>query len=379
MGMSSARQPPPAPLAHVGPLHAYTPGEQPQEPGWVKLNTNECPYPPSPGVPTAIAEALGKAGDALRLYPDPRANRLRAAIAKAHGLSREQVLAGNGSDDVLNLLIRAYCDGDRPVGYMVPSYSLYPVLAGIQNCAKVELAFERSMQLDKDAIASCGASVFFLTSPNAPTGLAFGNDEIAALAERFEGLLVVDEAYAAYARQSAVALLERFPSLVVARTFSKSHSLAGLRVGYVLAHPQVIEALDKVRDSYNVDRLAQAGALAALEDAPYAEAQIARVVDTRERFLAWLQELGWFTYPSQANFVFTEPRSLDGETGERVAGALFDALRERKILVRRFSNNPLTAPFLRISIGTDAEMDALREAVEQWRKTKAVAAGVPRK
>lgn len=376
--MPTGPKQPPAPLAYVADLHAYVPGEQPQEPGWIKLNTNECPYPPSPMVEAAVAKALGDGGNPLRLYPDPRAVELREALAKSHGLLPVNVLAGNGSDDVLNLLIRAYCDADRPVGYMVPSYSLYPVLAGIQNCPIVELPFDRSMRLDIDAIVRCGARIFFLTSPNAPTGVAFTNDEIALLAERFDGLLVVDEAYVAYARQSAAELLGRFPNLAVARTFSKSHSLAGLRVGYLLAHSQVIEAADKVRDSYNLDRLAQAGALAALADADYTARQIARVVASREAFLKWLDSQGWFTCPSQANFVFTEPRSTNGDTGTNVAESLFEWLRAQKILVRRFPNNPLTAPFLRISIGTDAEMAALQTAVEQWQQGQTQVASASR-
>ncbi|MGF1484660.1 MAG: histidinol-phosphate transaminase [Opitutales bacterium] len=373
--MSAAERQPPRPLLHVERLHAYVPGEQPQDAGWIKLNTNECPYPPSPRVPEAFLAELQAQGDALRLYPEPVARRLREAIAQSHGLLEECVLAGNGSDDVLNLLIRTYCDAVHPVGYTVPSYSLYPVLAGIQNCPVREIAFERPMALNEAAILNSGANVFFLTSPNAPTGVAFSNAQIARIAERFEGLLVVDEAYVAYAESSAVELLKDYPNLAVTRTFSKSHSLAGLRVGYLLAHREVIQAVDKVRDSYNLDRLTQAGALAALGDADYTRGRVAEVIATRERIFRWLESLGWFTYPSQANFVFTEPKLPGGECGEPVASALFEFLKARKILVRRFPNNPLTAPFLRISIGTDSQMDALMEAVEQWLKTQQVGTG----
>jgi histidinol-phosphate aminotransferase len=362
---------PPKPLPHVEALQAYVPGEQPQEPGWTKLNTNENPYPPSPRVREAILAEMGGGADRLRLYPEPLALRLREAIAGLHAVAPAAVLAGNGSDDVLNLLVRAYCGPGRPAGMTVPSYSLYPVLCGIQGCDLVEVPFDRHFSLDVPGITGSGAGVFFLTSPNAPSGVAFTNEAIAAVAGAFPGLLVVDEAYAAYAEQSATALLGDFPNLAVTRSLSKSHSLAGLRVGYILAHPEVIAALDKVRDSYNLDRLAQAGALAAIEDAAWTDTQVARVKSTRERVRARLEGLGWDTCPSQANFLFTEPREATGEAGAPVAASLFEHLKARRVLVRRFPNNPLTAPFLRVSIGTDPQMDTFLEMVESWLKNKA--------
>jgi histidinol-phosphate aminotransferase len=355
-------------LPHIPPLHAYTPGLQPTEPGWVKLNTNECPYPPSPRVAEAVRRELGADGASLRLYPNPKSSPLRAAVAAyhGHGLREENVLIGNGSDDILNLLVRVFAGPAALSGFTLPSYSLYPVLVAIQDGATRVLEFDRSMRLPVEAIAASGAKAFFLTSPNAPTGVGFTNAEIESVLARFPGALVVDEAYAPFARENAVPLLARHPRLVVVRTLSKAHALAGIRVGYALAHPGVIGLLDRVRDSYNVSRLSQAAALAALGDTAYYAGVIARITATRDAFAAACAARGWFTYPSQANFVFTEPRDAAGAAGPAVAKALYDHLLARKILVRHFPNHALTAPFLRVSVGTDAEMLAVNQAFDTW-------------
>ena len=385
-------------LPHIPPLHAYTPGLQPTEPGWVKLNTNECPYPPSPRVAEAVRQELGADGGSLRLYPNPKSSPLRAAVAAyhGHGLREENVLIGNGSDDILNLLVRVFvgsaenCRAGSPnpafaaaspsqsagfgdpalqpasAGFTLPSYSLYPVLVAIQDGATRVLEFDRSMRLPIEAIATSGARAFFLTSPNAPTGVAFSNAEIEAVLARFPGVLVVDEAYAPFAGENAVPLLARHPRLVVVRTLSKAHALAGIRVGYALAHPEVIGLLDRVRDSYNVSRLSQTAALAALGDPAYYDGIIARIKTTRDAFVAACAARGWFTYPSQANFVFTEPRDAAGATGPAVAKALYEHLLARKILVRHFPNHALTARFLRVSVGTDSEMLAVNQAFDTW-------------
>ena len=230
-------------LPHVAKLAAYTPGLQPSEPGWVKLNTNECPYPPSPRVAEAIKREVGADGATLRLYPDPKSHGLRAAVAKLHGLKEENVCVGNGSDDLLNLLVRCFCAADAAAGFTLPSYSLYPVLVGIQGGRSNVLMFDRSMRLPVERLAASTASVFFLTSPNAPTGVGFGNVELEKVLNGFRGLLVVDEAYAPFAQENAVPLLGRHPNLVVVRTLSKAYGLAGIRVGYALAHPEVIGLL----------------------------------------------------------------------------------------------------------------------------------------
>jgi histidinol-phosphate aminotransferase len=355
-------------LPHLAALHAYTPGLQPTEPGWTKLNTNENPYPPSPRVAEALSREIGDDGASLRLYPNPRSSPLRAAVAAlhCHGLREENVLIGNGSDDILNLLVRVFGGPAAASGFTLPSYSLYPVLIAIQDGATRVIEFDRSMRLPVEAIVSSGAQAFFLTSPNAPTGVGFANSDIEAILARFPGVLVVDEAYAAFARENAVPLLARNPRLVVTRTLSKSHALAGIRVGYALAHPEIIGLLDRVRDSYNVSRLSQTAALAALGDTAYYDASIARITATRDAFVAACVARGWFTYPSQANFVFTEPRDVAGAAGPVVARALYEFLLSRKILVRHFPNHALTAPFLRVSVGTDGEMLAVNQAFDSW-------------
>jgi len=359
-------------LPHIQRLHAYTPGLQPTEPGWVKLNTNECPYPPSPRVAEAIRRELGPEGDGdpLRLYPNPASSPLRRQIARIHHLGEENVLVGNGSDDVLNLLVRVFGGPSSATGFTLPSYSLYPVLVAIQDGAATAIEFDRSMRLPVEKIAASGARAFFLTSPNAPTGVAFTHAELASILDRFPGILVVDEAYAPFAKRNAVPLLAKYPRLVITRTLSKAHALAGIRVGYALAHADIIGLLDRVRDSYNVSRLSQVAASAALDDPGYYEAIIGKIVRTREYWLGeWGGGRGWFTYESQANFIFTEPVNARGESGPAVARALYEFLLSRRILVRAFPGHALTASFLRISVGSDDEMLAVNEAIDAWLKT----------
>jgi histidinol-phosphate aminotransferase len=358
-------------LPHVAKLHAYTPGLQPTEPGWVKLNTNECPYPPSPRVVEAIRHELGEEGASLRLYPNPKSSGLRAAVAALHGpaLTEANVCIGNGSDDILNLLIRAFCSSDRPAGYTVPSYSLYPVLVEIQHGATNAIPFDRSMRLPIALIAASEARAFFLTSPNAPTGVGFPNAEFEDVLRVFRGVLIVDEAYAPFADENAVSLLSRFPNLVVVRTLSKAYALAGIRVGYALASAPIIELLDRVRDSYNVSRLSQAAAVAALSDADYYAGVIAKVRKTRDGCVHdFVQRRGWFTYPTQANFIFTEPKNARGESGPAVAKAAYDFLYASKVLVRYFPSHALTDSFLRISVGNDDEMLVLNRTLDAWLK-----------
>jgi histidinol-phosphate aminotransferase len=370
----------PPPLPHIAQLHAYTPGLQPTEPGWVKLNTNECPYAPSPRVAEAIRQELASDGASLRLYPNPKSSPLRVAVAKlhGHGLREENVCIGNGSDDILNLLVRAYGAGaprsaadaaNGAIGFTLPSYSLYPVLVAIQDGRAQTLAFDRTMQLPLAQIAASPASAFFLTSPNAPTGVGFARDELEQAVKSFRGLFVIDEAYAPFARQDAVPLLAKYPNLVITRTLSKAYALAGIRVGYALAQPEVIDVLDRVRDSYNINRLSQAAALAALNDADYYTGVITKVKETRDHYLEeWRDQRGWFTYRSQANFIFTEPKNARGETGPAVAKSAYDFLYAHKVLVRYFPSHPLTASFLRISVGTDDEMLVLDEKLHTWLK-----------
>jgi histidinol-phosphate aminotransferase len=364
-------------LPHVAKLHAYTPGLQPTEPGWVKLNTNECPYPPSPRVAEALQREIGTDGASLRLYPNPKSTPLRAAVAKLHarehsGLREENVIIGNGSDDILNLLVRAFCGDGAAAGFTLPSYSLYPVLVEIQDGRSEIIEFDRTLRLPIDRMTESKARAFFLTSPNAPTGVGFANVEIERALAGFRGLFIVDEAYAPFAKENAIPLLVRYPNLVVVRTLSKAYALAGIRVGYALAHPEIIDLLDRVRDSYNVNRLSQVAALAALGDVAYYDGVIAKIKATRDRGVnEFLDRRGWRTYDSQSNFIFTEPKNARGESGPAVAKAAYDFLFSRKVLVRHFPSHALTAPFLRISVGTDAEMRVLSDTLDAWLKAPA--------
>jgi histidinol-phosphate aminotransferase len=361
----------------VATLHAYTPGIQPTEPGWVKLNTNECPYPPSPRVAEALQREIGTDGASLRLYPNPKSTPLRAAVAKLHarehsGLREENVIIGNGSDDILNLPVRAFCGDGAAAGFTLPSYSLYPVLVEIQDGRSEIIEFDRTLRLPIDRMTESKARAFFLTSPNAPTGVGFANVEIERALAGFRGLFIVDEAYAPFAKENAIPLLVRYPNLVVVRTLSKAYALAGIRVGYALAHPEIIDLLDRVRDSYNVNRLSQVAALAALGDVAYYDGVIAKIKATRDRGVnEFLDRRGWRTYDSQSNFIFTEPKNARGESGPAVAKAAYDFLFSRKVLVRHFPSHALTAPFLRISVGTDAEMRVLSDTLDAWLKAPA--------
>lgn len=343
-------------------MRAYTPGKQPTEIGWVKLNTNEAPYGPSPRAVEAISKAAGRLGR----YPPPTSAPLREALARKHGLSARQVIVGNGSDDLLNLLFRAYSGPDIPAGLISPCYSLYPVLAAAQETPLKTLRFTRDFQLPLEAIAESGVNLFFLTSPNAPTGVGFSTEEIRRLAKAFPGLLVVDEAYAAFAPENAAELVRERENVAVVRTFSKSHALAGLRVGYLLASESVIAMLDRVRDSYNVDLLAQVGALAALEDEAYYAPRIAGVIEAREALAKEFRERGWFVYPSRANFLFAEPRQGEEAPSRELASELFQHLLARRVLVRAFPADALTASFLRFTMGTAEENQLLLEAIDSW-------------
>jgi len=350
-------------------MRPYVPGLQPTDAAWVKLNTNENPFPPSPLVRRAIVEDLGAQASVLRKYPNPTSAPLREAIAEHHGVGVSQVLATNGADDGLNLLMRAFTEPGKPGGMTEPSYSLYTVLAAAAHAEMFRVPFNRDFALPVNEISECGANCFFLTSPNSPSGVGFAPEEVAVLAERFPGILVVDETYAPFAGVDCVGLLERFPRLVITRSFSKTFSLAGLRVGYVLAHPAVISLLDRVRDSYNLDRLAQSAAVAALRDTVYYANVIRQTVAERERLGQQYGEWGWRFPKSAANFHLVEPRNAAGASGPGVAQALYDFLEARKILVRIFPQHPLTRSALRISVGGAEENAALLSALSEWRQS----------
>ncbi|HPO20685.1 MAG TPA: histidinol-phosphate transaminase [Rubrivivax sp.] len=340
-------------------LTPYVPGEQPKVEGLVKLNTNECPYGPGAAVLRAIA---AQTGDDLRLYPDPQATALRAAIARHHGLVPQQVFVGNGSDEVLAHAFAALLRHPAPL--LVPdiSYSFYPVYARLYGVALREVPLDADFRLRIDDFLAAGTNGGILfANPNAPTGVALPLAEIERLLQANTGsAVVVDEAYVDFGAASAAALVGRYPQLLVVHTLSKSRALAGLRVGYALGHADLIEALVRVKDSFNsypLDRLAQAGAQAAIEDADWFERTRARVIATRERMCEGLRARGFEVLPSAANFVFARRPGREG-------AALAAALRECRVLVRHFRQPERIAPFLRISVGTEAQTDALLAALD---------------
>ncbi|MDY3750672.1 histidinol-phosphate transaminase [Christensenella minuta] len=348
-------------------LTPYTAGEQPRG-KMVKLNTNENAYPPSP----AVAEAVRRAAEALRLYPDPDARSLCVAIAEYHGVRPQQVFCANGSDEALALCCAAFfqngtngADGWFP-GVSIPrrvktpdvGYSFYPVWAELFDVPLEMVPLKEDYSVDVEKMyGGCG---MILANPNAPTGVALSISNIEKIIQRTNGVAVVDEAYASFSRATAVPLIDQYRNLAVVRTLSKSHSLAGLRVGYVVADENLIAALRTVKDSFNsypLDALAQAGAEAAVRDAGYCRKVTEKILKTRAYMVSELEKLGILTLPSEANFVFAR---FDGPSAE----AVFTALRERGVLVRWFSGRR-TRDFLRITIGTREEMDTLLSALKE--------------
>ncbi|MCA1797844.1 MAG: histidinol-phosphate transaminase [Geobacteraceae bacterium] len=344
---------------NIAEMEGYVPGFQPPDAHtWIKLNTNENPYPPSPAVATAIAGELGGEGENLRLYPDAGSTRARAAAAEAaevYAYPPEWVIMANGSDELLNNLIRAFADPGDEVAFVEPSYSYYATLVEIQGARARRFHLDENFNL-VDFPARYNGKVFFLTSPNAPLGFSFSRECIADLAARCVGMLVVDEAYADFASTSAMDMVHEYPNLVVTRTFSKSYALAGMRLGLAVAHPQVIAALDKIRDHYHLDRLALVAAEAALKDQAYLHQRVEQIRATRERFSAALREGGYTVIPSQANYVFAIPPDRNGE-------GVYTRLKEHKILVRYFAR-PNLCHGVRISIGTPEQMDAVLQVLE---------------
>ena len=325
---------------HIRKLEGYVPGEQPRSRRVVKLNTNENPYPPSPKCAKALADFDASR---LRRYPDPDCNELRAVLAKLNGTVPERVFVGNGSDEILSLAARCFVEDDEAIGSLDPSYSLYKTLAAIRNVP---------WNAGK-------TSLFLWTNPNAPTGEFAAPSKIAKFAAKFKGVVIIDEAYADFARENCMALATaaKNRNIIVMRTFSKSYSLAGLRVGYCVGPEDLIAALFKAKDSYNVDALAQTVALAAAKDQRWMKANVAKVRKTRMRFTRELEKRGWDVIPSESNFVFAKPPA------PLAAKEIFEGLKAKNIFVRYFPG-PLTGERLRITIGTDAEMSALLSALD---------------
>ncbi|MBY3597366.1 histidinol-phosphate transaminase [Rhizobium bangladeshense] len=341
----------------VSRLRPYVAGEQPLIPGLVKLNTNENPYGPSPKALDAIKEV---ADDRLRLYPDPAATQLREAIAARFGLTAEEVFVGNGSDEVLAHAFQALLNHDLPLLYPDVSYSFYPTYSLLYGIGAIEIPVDDKFRIRlSDYDRPCGAII--IPNPNAPTGIGLPLAGIEALlAAHPDAVVVIDEAYVDFGGESAVPLISRYPNLLVIQTLSKSRSFAGLRVGFALGHRDLIEALVRVKDSFNsypLDRLAQVAATAAIKDEAWLETSRRKIIASRESLVRELESLDFEVLPSQANFVFARHESRSG-------ASLQLALRERRVLVRRFAK-PRISEFLRISIGTDEECALLVSTIRE--------------
>ena len=342
-------------------LTPYVPGEQPKLANLVKLNTNENPYPPSPRVALAIAAELADGAQSLRLYPDPNADRLREAIAERFayfGITPQQVFVGNGSDEVLAHVFMALLRHERPIRFPDITYSFYPVYCGLYDVAWESVPLDEHFAIRIDDYAGANGGILF-PNPNAPTGCLLSLASIERLlAANGESVVVVDEAYVDFGGESAIALVDRHPNLLVVHTLSKSRSLAGLRVGYAVGHGDLIEGLARVKNSFNsypLDRLAIAGAVAALADEEYFETTRQAIMRSREALRSDLQGLGFEVLPSAANFLFARhPR--------RDAGELAAALRQRGVIVRHF-RLPRIDQHLRITIGSDAQCAVLVAAL----------------
>jgi histidinol-phosphate aminotransferase len=342
--------------ASVDAMKGYTPGEQPKDSGIIKLNTNENPFPPSPAVEAAL-----KSFDfsRLRLYSDPLSSALRAEIAARFGLKIENVIAGNGSDDILTMAARCFAGEADKIAYITPSYSLYPVLAEIQGAAGVPVPLSKDFSLSEDTEKrAAGAKILFMARPNAPTGNNFPKERVERICRNFDGVVFIDEAYADFADDNCADFVLKYKNVMVGRTFSKSFSLAGLRVGYALADAALIEAMMKVKDSYNLGMLPQALGLAAFKDTRCLAETVEKVKANREFLSASLRAMSFTVIPSQTNFVFASPPGGD-------AAGLFENLRSNKIFVRYFPG-AVTGAFMRITVGTRGQLEKFLEVAAAW-------------
>ena len=340
---------------NIAAIEGYVPGEQPRGGEFIKLNTNENPYPPSPRVLSALRKAADRS---LRLYPEPLSDSLRSVAAGVYGLSPEHILVGNGSDELLSLLMRCFVGPQDRVAYAEPTYTLYDTLIAIQEGVKATTPYLPDFSLPESLFGE-KAALTFVCNPNSPSGTLVPLDVIERLAGAVSGVLVIDEAYIDFAEGdgvSAMALLKSHPNLVVLRTFSKSFSLAGMRIGLAFASDEIIAGMTKVKDSYNVNRLSQVAAAAALGDLPWMRRNTWRIQRSRKKLTHGLKKLGFHVYPSQANFV------LARQAGQNLK-RLYEELKRRRILVR-YLDQPGLQDCLRITVGAPGEVAALLGQIE---------------
>ena len=344
-------------------LTPYVPGEQPKLNNLVKLNTNENPYGPSPQVIRALQ---AEAAESLRLYPDPNSDKLKTTIAQYHGLQANQVFVGNGSDEVLAHVFQALLKQSRPLLFPDITYSFYPVYCGLYGIEFETVALNANFEIDINDYDRPNGGIIF-PNPNAPTSVPLALEKIEQLLKNNpESVVVIDEAYVDFGTESAVKLINIYPNLLVTHTLSKARSLAGLRVGYALGHKDLIEALIRVKDSFNsypIDRFAEAGAVAAFEDEAYFKQTIAKVIATRDALVRDLKALNFEVLPSGANFIFAKHKN---RAGVDLDGAeLTQQLRDKSIIIRHFKKPARIAKYLRITIGTDVQSKQLISALKE--------------
>ncbi len=334
---------------HLEQVEGYTPGEQPTESGFIKLNTNENPYPPSPRVLHAL-QSLNTTD--LRKYPDPLSTALRRACARRYNVPGEDwIVVGNGMDEILAMALRAFVDPGDKVVTVYPTYTLYEVLCRLHDCTLHYVALDANFQMPPDLYAEQGR-LCFLTRPNAPTGVAYPREEVRRFCATFKGIVLIDEAYVDFGDDTCMDFPEQFDNVIVTRTFSKSYGLAGLRIGTAAARPELIREFVKIKDSYNLNTFSQAAGLAAIEDEDYMRQRAGQVRATRARLRDTLLDMGFDVPESSSNFLLAQ------WAGNPDAETIFRSLRDRSILVRYFKQ-PRLENALRISIGTDEECEAL--------------------
>jgi len=338
---------------NIEKARSYEPGFQPsQTDEAIKLNTNENPYPPSPKVLKVLSEITA---EQLRRYPDPQGNAFRQAAAEINGVQPDNILCCNGGDELLNIAIRAFCDENRPVAYPVPTYSLYPVLANIQNCKAIEIPFDSEFNLPAK-LSATGAALTIVCNPNAPTGTFINVGELASLADELKRVLLIDEAYVDFAETNCTSLVKDLDNVIILRSMSKGYSLAGLRFGYAIARTELIAGLMKVKDSYNVDAVAIALATAAIKDQQYFKENVEKVKENRKELAEQLRLLNFEVPNSSTNFVLA--KSKNGKAGE-----IYDKLVQRGIYIRYF-DLPGVDDKLRITVGTKEQNQKLLSALQ---------------
>jgi len=333
----------------IDAMSGYTPGEQPKVMDLLKLNTNENPYPPCPGVVDGLKNIDT---ERLRLYPDPSADKLRDTIAEVYGYKRENIIVSNGSDDMLTIAFRAFSDAHNKVAFLEPTYSLYPVLANLQSCQYIEIPLNDDFSIKDDLLEKAAPSnLLILTRPNAPTANCIAIDDMRKICSEFDGIVLIDEAYADFSADNCIDFVREFPNVIVSRTVSKSYSLAGLRLGFAIGSAEIIAGMMKVKDSYNVNMLTQYLAEIAIRDQEYLNETVAKIKASRTKLTEELKALGFKVVDSQSNFLFTSPPDGDAEK-------LFKFLREENIIVRYFPGKK-TAKYIRITIGTEEQLERL--------------------